>query len=356
MTISRVRRARLLAAVAGPALVLAACGDAGGGGGGGDVEASRPADFEATPTYLAQVVESSTAQPYRFDGSFSMGGYANGDFGGFADVPVLTGSFDGARVHQRLDMEPMLEAMAEESGEDMRIDLDEVDLSMDTVADGRTVYLRAPDYDQLVANARPGRTPPPLIEALSEQGDAWGRVDLDALGDDLLPRDVTNALSTGQSADPAALLDMVANASGADELDSEEVDGEPMVGVAADVRLADMYEAQGTDFDDVIAQMESQPGAPPNLREIVQDFVVSMEVRIDADGHVRRLVQDMGQALTELARELGGPSAEGAMLNMVVTMDFQDYGDESIEVPVPDPAEAVDMTGTFQEMQAELVD
>jgi hypothetical protein len=159
---------------------------------------------------------------------------------------------------------------------------------------------------------------------------------------------VSNLLDAGQDVDPTVLLNMVANASGAEELDSEEVDGEPMAGVAADVRLTEMLEAQGMDTEAVLDRLESQPGAPFDVREVMLGFAVPMEVRIDADGHVRRLTQDVGEALSDLADEVGEDPSQLGILNTVVTIDFDDHGDPSIEVPVPDPAETVDITDAFQ--------
>jgi hypothetical protein len=351
----RGSRARDVAALvaATPALVLMACGD-----GGADVEAATPDGFEVTPEYLAQVVEDSTSQPYRFDATMSMDIFAlGGESGGVEDVPIGDGSFDGTRIHVRSDMEPLLRAMSDEDGRPLPLDLDEVDLSIDIVYEGRTVYLRAPDYDVVADRARPGATRPAMVEALRDLGDSWGRVDLDALGDGTLPSEVSSILGYGQRADPALLLDLVANARGAEELDAEEIDGEPMVGVAADVSLVESLESQGQDVDDVLEEMEDDlgRGLPSDAREVVEELVVPMEVRIDGEGHVRRLTQDLGEAAVALAR-IGDEDAVGGPVSFdqEVTMDFHDYGDESIEVTVPDPADTVDITGTFQAMQQEL--
>lgn len=326
---------------------MAACGD--GSGSGGDVQAGRPADFEPSVHYLGQMVERSTSQPYRFEASMSMSVFDDGGISGFEDVPIMTGSSDGQRTYQRTDVEPFMEEMARQEDVRLPFDLDEVDLAMEVVADEQTVYLRAPDYDVLADAARPGRTPHPLLQAVSDLGDGWGRVDLTVLGDEVLPSEVTNVLDSGQSGDPQQLLDMITQASGVDELGIEEIDGEPMTGLAAELSLVEMLEAQDVDVDAALDEVARRPGAPDDAREVMASMRFAMEVWIDADGHVRRLTCDMGETMRDLADELGeDPSTMAGLFDWRITADFDDYGDQSIPAEIPTPTEAVDLTPTFQ--------
>jgi hypothetical protein len=148
-------------------------------------------------------------------------------------------------------------------------------------------------------------------------------------------------------------LDMLARSVDVHELDDDrEIDGEPMTGVTADVGYADMLEAQGLDAETVIASLEDRDDAPDNAREVIDAFVLPVEVWLDPSGHVRELTIDIGESFDRVADELGehGPITD---LVFSTTMSFDDDGDDGIEVPVPAAGEVTDITDVFVALQTE---
>jgi hypothetical protein len=79
-----------------------------------------------------------------------------------------------------------------------------------------------------------------------------------------------------------------------------------------------------------------------------------VEAWIDDDGYVRRLAYEMD--LLEmfesagLSDDLGGDVPDEFAYSF--TMDFFDYGDDSIAIEPPDPDETVDITDAFLEVYA----
>jgi hypothetical protein len=313
-----------------------------------DLVTATPAGFEATPSYVGQVIDASESEPYRYsmDVAFDM-------FGQSADAQLATGAFDGERSQMSMDLGALLEQMGSGFGEEMPAELADADLSMETVTDTDAVYLRAPfvqamteglgedEGDVGLSTGADG-----MLDVYDAIGDGWGKVDIDALGD-VLPADAERALSGGQSADPTVFLDMLRETSEVRELGTDEIDGVEVHGLAADVDLGDLMAASGTDP----SAMSSGSGgeAAEGLGDL-SSFTFPLEVWVDGDNHVRRITytfdQDSFGDIAEAAGEDAGelPSEMGNF-SIGMTMDFSDYGDDSISVDVP--SDAVDVTDEF---------
>ena len=201
--------------------VAVACGD----NSGVDVEARAPG-FEATPEYLASTLNDLESLPHRFEMTMQMGFEIDGELQGL-DPTTIVGEFDGDRQYSRLDGN---ELMGGGSGEQI------IDLQ------AQTLYVRSPEADE-VLDKLPFVTE--YAAALAALGDKWGRADLAGLAD-VLPDDWQRELTQVrlQGLDPASFAGLVAHAESVEELESTEVQGEPMTGLTATVPAAAFTAAQ----------------------------------------------------------------------------------------------------------------
>lgn len=321
-------------------LGVAACGE-GGEDATADVEAGRPAGFKATPEYLAAAIEDLEAVPHRFEMTIQMGVEIDGDFRG-PDPSGVTGAFDGERQHVRMDIGG-LTGWGDDGGRTEQI----VDLA------GNALYVRG-TYSAELTEAMSVLGAGEYLEALGELGDRWGRADLAALAD-VLPENWRSQLSQIrlQNLDPIAFLDLIAGAESVEELGTAEVQGEPMTGLAATVTAADISEAQGRSTSVTEPNVEAEPGA---LGDLLASLEYEVEAWIDHDGYVRRLGLDQGDAMEQLMEETDTYESDTygsdtlSAFTFTLTLDLFDYGDESIEVEVPDAADTVDITAAVRGM------
>lgn len=317
-------------------LGVAACGQ-GDEDGTADVEAGRPAGFKATPEYLAAAVEDLEVVPHRFDMTIRVSVEIDGDVSG-PDASKLTGAFDGERQYVRMDMGRLAGA-----GDDGR--------RTEQIFDnpGNALYVRGTYLAEMTeAMSNLGATTE-CLEALGELADRWGRADLTALAD-VLPQNWRSQLSQIrlQHLDPSAFLDLVAGAESVEELGTAEVQGEPMTGLAATVTAADISEAQGTSTSVTEPTAGAESGA---LSDLLASLEYKVEAWIDRDGYVRRLVMDQGEAMEQILEETDTPGSNDLTAFMfILRLDLFDYGDESIQVEVPDAVDTVDITAAVRGM------
>lgn len=311
-------------------------------------------DFEATPEFISDAAERSAEAPYRLEMTLAM----DLDFAGQSadvDAPMMSGEQDGELSHLRMDMGPLMEDLGQLAppGETIPHEVSEADLSMEIVSDGQVMYLRAPMYEAMADMPGTGGEPGPLGD-LATLGDRWGRVDLTELGDVLPLNDVASAAG-GQAADPRALLDLVAGADDVDQLGDAEVRDVPVHGAAAQVTMGELLEASGLSAEAFSRAMGgSLPAGAEAILDSMLDAQMSVEAWVDDEGYVRRVAYEL-DLLAMLAEalpggDLGGDAPSG--LTYGVTMDFFDYGDDSIAIELPDPDEAVDVTDSFLELYA----
>lgn len=343
-----MRVSRGVAGVVALALAVATgCGDGDSDGdtsdgGGGDLSAGQPAGFEATPGYLAKTIEASTGLAYRCELTMAIAGGEDDQLGSCES--------DGERTHFTMDLEAVYAPLFQQlsaTGEAPE-ELQDVDMVLETVDDSSASYMKAPFFafldDLIPASARAQLGPAgDMIHSIAEAGDGWAVIDKAELLE-VLP-DASAAQAAG-GMDAASFFKMLDATEDVEELGTEEVDGEVLSGLAADVTLSDIYEGRGVDLGKMI----------PGGGAAVGDIPVPVEVWVDADGHIRRIDMTIdGEDLAAAAEDEGVSSAEArAMeaLSMHQAISFSDYGDESIEVAIP--TDATDITAGFVEAMAAL--
>lgn len=302
----------------------------------GDDGATPP--FEATADFLSEAVARSHGEPFRFQEDLSMdvlGQHIAADH-------LLAGEFDGDRTSLGMDLGALYKDVPGMPGA-----LGSGDLTMDMVADGKTLYLRAPVFATLADKLGQGGDTRRLgpFAAFADLGDKWGRVDLGALGGNgALGRLMSKA--GVQSADPRALLDVVKNADDPHDLGKDTVRGDPVQGLGATLTFAELLKGEGVNFDDYMASLgSSMPAGSASTLDSMRDLELPVEVWVDHDDHVRRLVLDV-----DVSKMLGSmPGAEDAgSIAVKTSTDYYDYGDSSIKVDVP--SDAVDVTADFRSM------
>jgi hypothetical protein len=136
---------------------------------------------------------------------------------------------------------------------------------------------------------------------------------------------------------------------------TDVIDGTQVNGLAANLTLGEMLEAQGVDPEAFVNQMRASAGggpggAPPGFDRLIESFVemeIPHEVWVDGTGYVRRISCEM-----DMARVLSDMLPAGGLREMSIgsTMDFSDYGDENIEIE--SPADTVDVTDAFRDLLA----
>jgi hypothetical protein len=311
-------------------------------------------DFEATPEFVSDAAERSTGEPYRLEMTLAM----DLDFAGESfdfDAPMMSGEQDGELSHIRMDMGPLMKEIGQLAppGEAFPPEGSDADLTMEIVADRQVMYLRAPMYEALADMPGAAGQLGPMGD-LAALGDAWGRVDLAELGDVLPLNDVASAAG-GQAADPRALLDLVAGTDDVDELGDDEVRGVPVHGLAAQVTLGELLEASGLSAEEFMRSLgRSQPAEAEAFMDSLTDAPMALEAWIDDDGYVRRVGYEF-DLLAALAGVLPDQDLEGdgpSGFTYGISMDFFDYGDDSIAIEFPDPDDAVDVTDSFLELYA----
>jgi hypothetical protein len=340
----RIRFRRSLAVGTAAALVLAAgCAQQSDH----DLETAQPAGFSATPGYVGKVIDASSSKTYRYKMSFSFG------MGGQSvDADLATGAYDGERSQTKIDYAQLFDAMGQGLGEPLPSGLDKnADLTMEQVTDGKTIYIRAPFFsamkDALPSGSLDDQAGGAIFDVFDQLGDHWGKVDVAGLGD-VLPDQAEAALAGGQSADPKIYLDMLRDTGHVSDLGTKTIDGVQAHGLAAQVDFGDLMKAAGTD------PSQLPGGSASKVAGAMASMTFPLEVWVDRDDHVRRLgfsftPETFSKALGEQGD--GGESEPGDVpdelsgFEIGMTMDFSDYGDDSIKVATP--SDAVDITDEF---------
>lgn len=314
-TPTTTRWTALLAAVL---WLAAACGD-------GEQRVVMLDGAAATPAYLSEAADRTTAEAYRFEQvvDFAL------PMAGASGVPLVSGEVDGDRAHVRLDLAAMFRSMASSAaplGEELPPDLLSGDLTMETIVDGTVVYLRAPMLSTIAAI-----DPAADLGPFAAIGEGWARFDGSAF-DDLVPGDVAGALTGTETADPAALVDLVRGADEVEDLGRSERRGDEVAGLRAELTLRDLLVAQGADTSKM-------------LSDAFTDVVVPIEVWIDADGYVREVSVDVDVAAVASSM---GPDVAMEGFHLTTTVELFDHGDPSIDVTPP--VDAVDLTGELSRL------
>ena len=309
-------------------------------GGGDDTTSAAPANFEATSEFLKESATRSESASRRMEMRFAVGDTVPEDA-----PPLMQGEVDGDQFHYTMDLAPIMEGVTSQvgGGVDAGDLFGDMDLTMEMIGTGDTWYLRAPMFSEmgdLLGGGAPG------FEGLAAIGDGWGSIDVEQLGD-ILPGDLQGALLGQGGADPSAIIEMVTNTEGVEDLGTATIRDVPAHGLRAEVTLADMMAASGQD-PDALAQAAGVGGTEDLTQQLI-DTVMPVEVWIDDDGYLARMTYGFSMAeifdamgMSEELDDLGMGDLEFAY-----SMDMFDYGETfSFEAP-PD---AVDVTDSFAEI------
>jgi hypothetical protein len=210
---------------------------------------------------------------------------------------VATGGVDERQGHMsmEMDMAPLFEAVAEQTGESLPSEASE---PMRVVVVGDDFYMHMP-----------------ILEAMTGPGWFHGRMS-EMAGSAGAP--------LGGASDPAAMLDMLRGlADDVQELGPDEVRGVRVSGYAGTISV-----------DDALAAVPADDRARLELQlDTVGGTDIDVEVWVDDDGLPRRLVLALGEVL----------AATGLEGSMRMTMDLFDYG-RPVEVTPPPPEETIPMS------------
>ena len=347
---------RLRRRLAGMGTVVLVGGVAGVGctpGRDADAADERPVDFSATVSYLSKLVDGSDDDNYRFTASTVV---RQGD-GAPVEGPVVSGVVDGRRAEVRVDIWSSPEAMEADMGGPAD-GVSYEDQFFEAVIDAHTMFLRAPFLTSalgtgdggtaLDGSLLPGDGSLRVDSASLQTTDAgfyqalaagWVSVDVQALGD-VDPGEAAGRLAGIQNLDPQGFLDLLETGDRVEDLGSREIGGVTLSGLSAQVDYVRALRVQGFDIVDLTSLADAMRGAS-----------VPIEVWVDADGMIRRVVLDFNLArLAEVAAATGTAGAAddllaGGDVRTTTTLDFSDYGDGSNEVELP--AAAADMTDTY---------
>jgi hypothetical protein len=340
--VGRIGRRQAAVAATLMALVGGACADEADGPDA--ATGAEVGDFAATSEYLAGVAEATDGLSYRMSMDMTMAFSFEGE-GSEVGGTLLTGEVDGDTSSMTMDMGELF-------GDVPGAGLPEGGLTMEMVTDGTTLYLRAPYFttmaEEMLAQGATRADLGPLGD-LAALGDEWGSIDLAQIS----PSEVASAAGA-QSTDPRAYLDMAARGTDVHELGDETIDGVDTRGLGATITYGDLIEAQGQDADDVREQMAAAAGAGAGpggeeFAEIYDQLLegmfamdVPVEVWVDGDDRVRRIEVDLDMTgLMAGMAEAAGEDAGDAGMSAEMVMDFTDYGDESIDIDIPEASQDI---------------
>lgn len=331
---------RLLFLLIALVLVAGACGSDDGGEQvsiDDDRDTSEPdaADppAEVDGRYLAKAAaDTLEAETGRFEMTMTFGGQMEGNDLDMA--MTMTGSYDTSipATTMSMDMGDLfaeMAALAEAEGEDTTgMDILGDDLSMEMIQIDSMLYLRMPMLSALGGMLGGGT---------EDMGDQWIAVDMDDMG-----AGVDEFGGGVSSMDPSLYLEMLEGA-GAEvtELGPVDVRGTATTGYSVDVSVSEAIAAQAD--EETAAELESQ------LEQLgagdLGDLEIPMEIYIDSEGEVRRVVIDMSFAdMASTIPDLGTGAAELGDLSMSMTIDFFDLGSDDIVIEAPPEDEIVDMS------------
>jgi hypothetical protein len=308
-------------------------------------------EFAATGEYLSAVADATDGSTYRMTMDLTMRVGAEGEsleMGG----PIMTGETDGDLSAMTLDMGELIRDLAAQAPSDEPVPegfLDG-DLTMEMITDGETLYLRAPFFAaiaQMALDSGAARGDLGALADLAALGDEWGHVDISEMS----PSEIATTAGA-QTADPKVFLDMLAHGTDVRDLGTQTIDGDQVRGLTATVTYEDMIEAQDLDADDVRGQFGGAVGPSPDdvdadeLLDAVFALEVPLEVWVDDADHVRRITMAL-----DMARAFEGfdEAPDGFEMAVDFSMNFFDYGDESIAIEVP--TSTLDVTDEFAELQ-----
>jgi len=309
---------------------------------GGDSTSGSPAKFEATTDFLKESATRSESTSSRVEMRFAVGETVPEDA-----PPMMQGEVDGDQFHFTIDLAPLMEGVVSQvpgGGPDVADIFGDVELTMEMIGTGDTLYLTAPMFAELgsvLGGTAPG------FEDLAAIGDGWGSIDLQQLGD-VVPGDVAGSLVGGAAADPSAIIGLITNTEGVEDLGESTIRDTAVHGLRAEVTLGDMMAASGQD-PDALAAASAIGESGEELVQQLYNTTVPVEVWIDDDGYLARMTYGFSMAEVFDAMGMGDELDSVGMgdLQFAYSMDMFDYGETfTFEAP-PD---AVDITDAFAQI------
>jgi hypothetical protein len=306
-------------------------------GGGGPTDTSGgTGGFAATAEFLKEAATRSADVSHRIEARIGLGELADGA------APAMTGEIDGASSHLRMDLGVIMEEVSAGMGlGDVGEVFGDTDMTMETLSDGETMYIRAPFFAAL-GDMMPAGTSAPGASELAALGDGWGSVSIDELGE-VLPEDVAASIAGQQSFNPRAAVEMMENTEGVEDLGTQEIDGVTQHGLRAQVTFADLVRTSGSD-PETFAEAASAGAGEEVMDELLQTRM-PIEVWIDDAGYLRTLTYTL--SMGDIADAVGGGDLGLGEMDFVYAISFSDYGgDFTFEFP----SEATDITSAFAEI------
>lgn len=308
-----------------------------------------PEGFEATPQFLQQVVDGAEAVPFRYEMAMNL--YISGAGESVeTDLEMLSGEQSGAAYRQVVDVGQAMEDAAEQTGQSVPEELTGDDAVVETVGDAESLFVRAPFVDTAGAALEEIGASNPMYDLLGTLGDSWGYVDLTRAGGTVTGQ-TASGLGNG-GFDPRALVDTLREAGEVSELGSADIDGTPVTGLLGETTLGAMLEAQGMDAADFAVQMGAATDVPEDAYAAITELALPIEAWLTQDGHLRqvRMVMDLDFMISLVEATGGDPGSFEDQVDtyeQLFTVDFLDYGDQSIQIELPDPAQATDITDDY---------
>lgn len=287
-----------------------------------------PIDDPANPDALNEAGEKSSQAPHRFEMFMDMSGLG---LSIDSETPLATGEYANGASHMVIDFGAIFESVAD----DMPTEMQGMDMTMEMISEGTDLYIRAPFFAAMAEDAGGAAGP---LGAFATSGDGWGYVDGSQIPG-VTAGQISGTFGIG-GADPSAFFDLLTDVEGAEAIGTEEIRGVGSVGVRAEVSVAELMAAQGTDTSQL-----------PVSGVDFASMTMPIEVWIDNDGFVRRIVMDISPETFADAAESSGQDLDPDMLGgfeMSMTMEMFDYAATDIVIEVP--IEFVDITDDFIEL------
>ncbi|HWD63777.1 MAG TPA: hypothetical protein VG405_01260 [Solirubrobacteraceae bacterium] len=287
------RHLRILAAVAGGALVLAGCGSSG------STPSKSSSQRSAGQAIARAAYVSSSASGYRVainfqEGSSALGGDITGAGGGSFNLPKHAG-----RVSLSLSLPGSLSSAGT--------------LHVQEILDGQTAYVKLPAQ---VANQLPGSRP-------------WIKLNLNQMGRAAGIQNLTSLFGGSGSTNPSQFLQYLrtTSSSGVTKVGTGSVDGVLATHYHATINLAKAPAAAPA------AERASMRQAVATLQKLTGLHAIPVDVWVDSQHLVRRLTM----AYTV--------RASGQSLRTQIRLDFLSYGSQP--VPKAPPAKQVTDAGSL---------
>ncbi len=285
--------------------------------------------------FLQEAGRQTSEGSYRMELRLSMSDGVDDD-----STVVASGVVDGADAHVELDLGAMFDEMLSEvpgGGLGMPPEVEDLlSADMEYVLLGDELYLRAPIFAEIAA-----RLPIDDLAGFEALRDHWGVIDVSAL-EDALPSEIAAQIAGQSGPDPQALVEVVQGADDVDDLGIGRVRGTSAHGLAAEVSMADLLEAHGTD-----PEAFAGAGVGRDAEEavaVVAELAVPVEVWIDGQGYLVRMSYTF--SVSEVAEAMGEPWPAGMPdIAFSYAVDMFDHGEAAIDFDPP--ADAVDVTEAY---------